>query len=481
MMNGAGLGLGGVGGLHGGLSGLNGQVNMDGGMMGGLGGPNKSLKKKKKPSPPDIPPRGNDDHHANGNLTLPAKTKARQNQGSRKMKGGAAMEIGQSHTLGRGSSVLSPNSPAAVGAKSPNAYPMSSMASASMSHSNMLNSEAAAAPVSMSMHHQQPTSMASGMHRGQQHLMDREMMQGTSPPHVPMNAMMHAGDALSAFQSNHQEPGARAAVPPPMPPRNGNLQQQPSLQPPAMPPSPRKTANYIHMPLSPSHLQAMQMQQLQRQQHAANAAALAAVQQAQQQQQQQQQQPLVNFTGQIPRSFDFANLNGASNNSNGNSPPHGHTMGGSEAFMNPTLPPGMQMPSIPQPGHGNGNSSSMKPKLPPKTSTSDGSTTLAANQGYTHGSSGIPTPPSHHSHVSGGGLGGAGVDDQSPASAVMSNGGAPSLDHYLTPSPDSPGQWSSTTSPHSVATSDWSDGIHSPPQHLQHQLHMPQQNALPVR
>ena len=118
--------------------------------------------------------------------------------------------------------------------------------------------------------------------------------------------------------------------------------------------------------------------------------------------------------------------------------------------------------------------------------TSSSSTT---SQGY-NGASGIPTPPSHHSHVSGGGLGGVGGEvENSPASAVMSvnGGGAPSLDHYLTPSPDSPGQWSSTTSPHSVATSDWSDGVHSPPQHHNHHLinhnNLPtqQQNAQQVR
>jgi hypothetical protein len=312
--------------------------------------------------------------------------------------------------------------------------------------------------------------------RGQQHMMEREMMQGMSPPHGAtvggMNGLMH-GDGMSAFQ----EPGSRAAVPPPMPPRNNNLPHQQ----PAMPPSPRKTANYIHMPLSPSHLQAMQMQQLQRQQqqqHAANAAALAAVQQAQQQQvqQQQQQQPLVNFNGQIPQSFDFASLNPnnpAGNSNSGNGRNSQALLGGTEAFMNPTLPPGMQMPSMP---HGGNASSSLKPKLPPKTSssTTDGGSTVLSPQAY-GGASGIPTPPSHHSHASGGGLGGAGGDDTTPSSAVMSNGGAPSLEHYLTPSPDSPGQWSSTTSPHSVATSDWSEGVHSPPQQSHH--HLPQQNA----
>ncbi len=37
---------------------------------------------------------------------------------------------------------------------------------------------------------------------------------------------------------------------------------------------------------------------------------------------------------------------------------------------------------------------------------------------------------------------------------------------FLTPSPDSPGQWSSA-SPQSH--SDWSEGIHSPPANMQHQ------------
>lgn len=59
----------------------------------------------------------------------------------------------------------------------------------------------------------------------------------------------------------------------------------------------------------------------------------------------------------------------------------------------------------------------------------------------------FPTPPSTHS------LG-------SPPQVVH-----PVLpEHYLTPSPDSPGQWSSS-SPHS-AHSDWSEGISSPDQNL---------------
>ena len=47
---------------------------------------------------------------------------------------------------------------------------------------------------------------------------------------------------------------------------------------------------------------------------------------------------------------------------------------------------------------------------------------------------------------------------------------------YMTPSPDSPGQWSSELSPQSH--SDWSEGIHSPPsayQQQQQQQHMQQQ------
>lgn len=56
----------------------------------------------------------------------------------------------------------------------------------------------------------------------------------------------------------------------------------------------------------------------------------------------------------------------------------------------------------------------------------------------------FPTPPSQHSM-------------ESPQ--VMQNAVLP--EHYLTPSPDSPGQWSSS-SPHS--NSDWSEGISSPDQ-----------------
>ena len=63
-----------------------------------------------------------------------------------------------------------------------------------------------------------------------------------------------------------------------------------------------------------------------------------------------------------------------------------------------------------------------------------------------------PTPPSQHSHMSA---------DSTPndLSSLLP-------DHYMTPSPDSPGQWSSS-SPHS-AQSDWSEGISSPPQIANH-------------
>merc|ERR1719209_1182274 len=139
------------------------------------------------------------------------------------------MEGGHAHTLGRGTSVMSPESPPSI-ATSPHAFPMSSVSSA-VSHNNILSTESAAAPVSLSQqqqHQQQQQQQQQqqpfgGHHRGQQHLMEREMMQGMSPPHgatvAPMNGFLH-GDGMSAFQSNHQEPGARAAVPPPMPPRN---------------------------------------------------------------------------------------------------------------------------------------------------------------------------------------------------------------------------------------------------------------------
>lgn len=57
-----------------------------------------------------------------------------------------------------------------------------------------------------------------------------------------------------------------------------------------------------------------------------------------------------------------------------------------------------------------------------------------------------PTPPSQHSHMGGPG-------ETTPQHYI-------SPETYLTPSPDSPGQWSSS-SPHSA--SDWSEGISSPP------------------
>ncbi len=67
-----------------------------------------------------------------------------------------------------------------------------------------------------------------------------------------------------------------------------------------------------------------------------------------------------------------------------------------------------------------------------------------------------PTPPSQHSHL--------GSDSAAGRELSLIP------DHYLTPSPDSPGcspgQWSSS-SPHS-AQSDWSEGISSPPQVAHH-------------
>ena len=87
-----------------------------------------------------------------------------------------------------------------------------------------------------------------------------------------------------------------------------------------------------------------------------------------------------------------------------------------------------------------------------------------------------PSPPSQHSllssepgatpqhHlVSGGGSGGN-----------TGGGGVPTETHYLTPSPSSPGQWSSS-SPHS-AQSDWSDNVSSPPMAVGHG-HMPIPNG----
>jgi len=76
-----------------------------------------------------------------------------------------------------------------------------------------------------------------------------------------------------------------------------------------------------------------------------------------------------------------------------------------------------------------------------------------------------PTPPSQHSHGAGptydGGLvAAARVPLPIPA-------GYHHPEQFLTPSPDSPGQWSSS-SPHS-GQSDWSEGISSPPQSATHQ------------
>jgi Notch-like protein len=70
--------------------------------------------------------------------------------------------------------------------------------------------------------------------------------------------------------------------------------------------------------------------------------------------------------------------------------------------------------------------------------------TSNTNQFYSSNTiSHYPTPPSQHS-------------DSSSSSPQHTHG----PDSYPTPSPESPGQWSSS-SPHS--TSDWSEGIHSPP------------------
>ena len=61
-----------------------------------------------------------------------------------------------------------------------------------------------------------------------------------------------------------------------------------------------------------------------------------------------------------------------------------------------------------------------------------------------------PSPPSQHSQLS-----------SEPSATPQHLQHILPTDHYLTPSPDSPGQWSSS-SPHS-AQSDWSEGISSPP------------------
>jgi len=81
---------------------------------------------------------------------------------------------------------------------------------------------------------------------------------------------------------------------------------------------------------------------------------------------------------------------------------------------------------------------------------------------YYNGSSQYPTPPSAHS------------EGNTPPTHV--------LDSYPTPSPESPGQWSSS-SPHS--TSDWSEGISSPPTQLMYpprpqvQMNFQQQTSRP--
>lgn len=76
-----------------------------------------------------------------------------------------------------------------------------------------------------------------------------------------------------------------------------------------------------------------------------------------------------------------------------------------------------------------------------------------------------PTPPSQHSHISVPG-------ETTPQQFV-------SPETYLTPSPESPGQWSSS-SPHSA--SDWSEGISSPAAPTipaQNMAHMDQMHAAP--
>lgn len=66
-----------------------------------------------------------------------------------------------------------------------------------------------------------------------------------------------------------------------------------------------------------------------------------------------------------------------------------------------------------------------------------------------------PTPPSQHSH--------SGYDVGAvPMAGACVPTGYHHPEQFLTPSPDSPGQWSSS-SPHS-GQSDWSEGISSPPQ-----------------
>ena len=82
------------------------------------------------------------------------------------------------------------------------------------------------------------------------------------------------------------------------------------------------------------------------------------------------------------------------------------------------------------------------------------------------------TPPSQHSqtHDFGGLVSGPGPTARVPLPVPT---GYHHPEQFLTPSPDSPGQWSSS-SPHS-GQSDWSEGISSPPQAAgyQHQTTMP--------
>lgn len=74
---------------------------------------------------------------------------------------------------------------------------------------------------------------------------------------------------------------------------------------------------------------------------------------------------------------------------------------------------------------------------------------LQQQGGYTLTLEQYPTPPSHNSQH---------ITDSPPHQHNAFSSFRP--DHLLTPSPDSPGQWSSS-SPHS-AQSDWSEGISSP-------------------
>lgn len=76
-----------------------------------------------------------------------------------------------------------------------------------------------------------------------------------------------------------------------------------------------------------------------------------------------------------------------------------------------------------------------------------------------------PTPPSQHSYSS----------SESPPQIL----GPPMPDNYLTPSPDSPGQSSWSSSPHS-AHSDWSDRISSPVQLIGHMQNHSKHLAEPV-